>query len=197
MDVNVLLEPKVDMERLAEVLDGMGHEGRVHAINQWNFEKQAELFEAAKGHKLDLDFLVPPSVGNLVEVIHEGHNSLPLPGFTHFQKRFVRLPDGTVAGYNQQVKLAEIFTGPGYFVCKLGEGDHDGEVGVDYTKLPSDKAPSWPAITGHRFPIGTAAFGGAMVDWLRKVSTHVSIGRAFKYGRWIDAYFALVRKDVS
>jgi hypothetical protein len=32
---------------------------------------------------------------------------------------------------------------------------------------------------------------------MRKISTHVSIGRAFKYGRWIDAYFALVRKDVS
>lgn len=195
MDVSVLLEPKIDMPRLAEVLDGLGHEGRVHAITTWGPKRQAELFEAAKGNKLDLDFVVPSSVGNLVEVVHTGFNSLP--AFSHFKKHFVRLSDGTVAGYNEQVAIASFFTGPGYFVVRVGEGEHEGELGIDYTKLPSDKPPSWPSIKGHTFPIGTVTFGGQMVDWLRRISTHVSIGRAFKYGRWVPAYFALVRKDPS
>lgn len=32
MDVTILLEPKINLERLTEVLDGLGHEGRVHTI---------------------------------------------------------------------------------------------------------------------------------------------------------------------
>jgi hypothetical protein len=193
MDVSVLLEPKIDMPRLAEVLDGLGHEGRVHAIRSWGLKRQIAIYEAAKGNRLDLDFLVPQSVGKMVEVVHDGHNSLPT--FNHFQKRFVRLEDGTIAGYNHQ--FWSPVTGPGYFVVTAGEGEHDGELGIDYTKLPKDKPASWPKITGHTFPIGTVTYGGAMVDWLRGVSAHVSIGRAIKFGRPVDAYFALVRKDAS
>jgi hypothetical protein len=193
MDVSVLLEPKIDMKRLREVLDGLGHEGRVHTICTWGAKRQAELYEAAKGNAIDLDFLVPASVGNLVEVIHDGYNSLPT--FNHFQKRFARLPDGTVAGYNHQ--FWNPVTGPGYFVVRAGDGEHEGELGVDYTKLPKEKPETWPAIKGHTFPIGTVTYGGEMVDWLRGVSANVSIGRARKYGKWIDAWFALVRKDPS
>lgn len=193
MDVSVLLDPKIDPRRLGEVLDGLGHEGRVHAIRTWGTRRQAEIYEAVKGNKVDLEFLVPASVGDLVEVIHEGHNSLPT--FNSFQKRFTRLPNGTLAGYNHQ--FWRPLTGPGYFVVYAGEGEHEGEVGVDYTKLPEDRPQGWPAIKGHTFPIGTAAYGGQMVDWLRGVSAHVSIGRAIKFGRWIDAWFALVRKDPS
>lgn len=193
MDVSVLLEPTIDMQRLAAVLDGLGHEGRVHTIRTWGARRQAELFEAAKGNELDLEFLVPPSVGNLVEAIHEGHNSLP--AFNHFQKRFARLESGTIAGYNHQ--LWTPFTGPGYFVCRDGEGEHEGEVGIDYTKLPSAKPASWPDIKGPSFPIGSIAYGLSMVDWLRKISGHVSIGRAYKLGKPTGLYFALARKDPS
>lgn len=194
MDVSVLLEPTIDLPRLAEVLDGLGHEGRVHTIRGWTKHRQAELFEAAKGHKpLDLDFLVPPSIGPLVEVIHEGKNTLPM--FTHFQKRFAKLEgeDFKIGGYNHQTMSA--VTGPGYFVVTQGEGEHEGELAIDYTKVPKSKPPGWPAIQPNRGGLASLVYGG-MIDYLRGISTHVSIGRAYK-GKAMDAWFTLVRKDVA
>jgi len=194
MDVSVLLEPTIDLTRLAEVLDGLGHEGRVHTIRTWTKKRQAELFEAAKGKMpLDLDFLVPASVGPLVEVIHEGQNTLPM--FNHFQKRFAKLEgeDFAIGGYNHQTMSP--LTGPGYFVVKKGEGEHEGELAIDYTKLPKSKPASWPEIKPNEGGLGALVYGG-MVDYLRGISTHVSIGRAYK-GKAMDAWFALVRKDPS
>ncbi len=195
MDVSVLLEPTIDLKRLAEVLDGLGHEGRVHTTRTWDGKRQASIFEAAKGHlPVTLDFLVPPSIGPLVEVIHEGKNTLP--AFTHFQKRFVKL-EGDVApigGYNHQTMSA--VTGPGYFVVDLGTGEHEGELAIDYTRVPKTKPASWPAIKSNEGGFGALVYGG-MIDYLRAISTHVSIGRAFKKGKAMDAWFALVRKDVA
>jgi hypothetical protein len=196
MDVTVLLEPTIDLPRLAEVLDGLGHEGRVHAVRGWGKKRQAELYEAVKGKMpLDLDFLVPSSVGPLVEVIHEGKNTLPM--FSHFQKRFVKLEgeDFAVGGYNHQ-SMSPI-TGPGYFVVTKAEGaEHEGELAIDYTKLPKHKPASWPDIKGNDGGLGALVYGG-MVDYLRGISSHVSIGRAYKGGKAMDAWFTLVRKDVS
>ncbi|HEY8073927.1 MAG TPA: hypothetical protein VIF62_07455 [Labilithrix sp.] len=195
MDVSVLLEPKIDLERLAEVLDGLGHEGRVHATRTWHKKRQSAIFEACKGRTLDLDFLVPPSIGELVEVIHDGKNTLPM--FTHFQKRFVRLPAGEehkVGGYNEQ--SLSVFSGPGFFVCKNGDGEHEGEIAIDYTHVPKHKPDSWPGIRDNEGGLAGVVYGG-MVDYLRRVSNNVSIGHAWKNGKPIDAWFTLVRKDVS
>jgi hypothetical protein len=194
MDLTVLLEPTIDLHRLTEVLDGLGHEGRVHAIRGWSKKRQAELFEAAKGHMpLDLEFLVPASIGPMVEVIHEGKNTLP--AFTHFQKRFTRLEgeDFAVGGYNHQTMSG--VTGPGYFVVSNGEGEHEGELAIDYTKVPKNKPASWPEIAPNSGGLGSLVYGG-MIDYLRGISAHVSIGRAYK-GKAMDAWFALVRKDVA
>ena len=195
MDVSVLLEPTIDLPRLAEILDGLGHEGRVHATRAWGKKRQAALFEAAKGHMpLDVDFLVPASIGQLVEVIHEGKNTLP--AFTHFQKRFVKLPEGEafpIGGYNHQT-LSPL-TGPGYFVASKGEGEHEGELAIDYTKVPKQKPASWPEVEPNTGGVGSLVYGG-MIDYLRGLSKHVSIGRAYK-GKAMDAWFVLVRKDVA
>ncbi len=196
MDVSVLLEPKIDLDRLAEVLDGLGHEGRVHTTRTWHKKQQAAIFEAAKGRAIDLDFLVPPSIGELVEVIHEGVNTLPT--FSHFQKRFTRLPaedEQKIGGYNHQPPWMA-FSGPGYFVCKSGEGEHEGEVVVDYTHYPKHKPDAWPEIRKNEGVIPGMVFGG-MTDYLRRISNNVSIGRAWKHGKALDQYFTLVRKDVS
>lgn len=194
MDVSVLLEPTIELHRLAEILDGLGHEGRVHAVHGWKRKQQAALFEAAKGHmSLDLDFLVPSGTGELVEVIHEGQNTLP--AFNHFQKRFTKLPaeDGKpIGGYNHQSMSG--LTGPGYFVVTQGEGEHEGELAIDYTHLPKHKPDGWPAIVPNA-GLGSLVYGG-MIDYLRGISTHVSIGRAYK-GKAMDAWFVLVRKDPS
>lgn len=195
MDVTVLLEPKIDLPRLAEVLDGLGHEGRVHTTRTWTKKYQSALFEAAKGHMpLDLDFLVPASVGPLVEVIHEGKNTLP--AFTHFQKRFCKIEgeEAKVGGYNHQT--LQPLTGPGYFVVMNGDGEHEGELAIDYTRMPKSKPAGWPAIKPNEGGLGAVVYGG-MIDYLRGISTHVSLGRAYKKGKAMDAWFALVRKDVS
>lgn len=193
MDVTILLEPKIDLDRLAEVLDGLGHEGRVHATMTWTRKQKKAIFEAVKGKRpIDFDFLVPASVGPLVEVVHDGHNTMPV--FSHFQKRFTKLEndDVQVAGYNKQ--SMEVFTGPGYFVVTKGEGEHEGELVFDYDKVPRNKPPSWPPIRKNDGLIGGIVNGG-MVDYLRGISNHVSIGVAFKNGKPRHQWFTLVRRD--
>lgn len=192
MDLTVFLEPKLDLECLAAALDGLGHEGRVHCIRHWGRKRQEEIFEAVKGFRpLTLDHLVPASVGPLVEVIHDGQNTLP--AFSQFQKRFCRPPaDGPkdiLWGYNHAT-LSGI-TGPGYFVARQADA---GELDIDYRSLPTDKVPSWPAILPNSARLGSLVYEG-MVDHLRGISEHVSIGRAEKGGKLMNAWFVLVRKD--
>jgi hypothetical protein len=196
MDVTVFLEPKVDIERLSAVLDGLGHEGRVHTIRSWGKREQAAIFEAAKGfRKAELDFLVPSGTNPLVEVIHDGQNSLPTPGFKTFQKRFMRYTDadGTsrIAGYN--VQPWAWFSGPGYFCAEAGEGEHAGELVFDYRKLPADKPASWPRIQGNASGTHALVYGG-LVDYVRPISSHVSISRGYRRDKH-EGWFALVRQD--
>lgn len=193
MDVTTFLEPTVDMARLAHILDGLGHDGRVHTIGTWHKEEQERIFEAAKGFRpLDLDFLVPSGTGALEEVIHDGKNTLPL--FSHFQKRFVKLEDeaSPIGGYNRH--SMQWFTGPGYFAATKGDGEHEGELVFDYTKVPKQKPSSWPAIQPNDGLVSGIVNGG-MIDYLRGISTHVAIGVAFKNGAPRHQWFALVRRD--
>jgi hypothetical protein len=193
MDVTTLLEPKIDLERLTEILDGLGHEGRFHTATTWSPAQKKAIFEAAKGYRpIDFDFLVPSGVPVLTEVVHDGHNTLPL--FSYFQKRFARTedPECPVVGYNHQAMQA--FTGPGYFCAELGSGEHEGELALDHTKVPKEKVASWPKI---RRNVGGLAgiVSGGMIDYLRGLSSHVSIGAAYKNGKHRNHWFVLVRRD--
>jgi hypothetical protein len=195
MDLNTFIEDKVDLPRLAQLLNEIGHKGRLWAIKRWTPALQAKLFEAAKGFKpIDLGHFVPPAVGPLVEVIHHGRNTLP--AFTDFQKRFCRTSadSGVLYGYNHTGFITTNFAGPGYFVARPGETE--GEVAIDYTLVPKERVESWPPIESNDtgFPGKRIVYGG-MVDYLRGISDHVSIGRAFRGGQWADAWFALVRED--
>lgn len=195
MEFITLLEPTVDLARLAEVLDGLGHEGRVHTTRTWTKAHKRAIFEAAKGFRpLDLDFLVPSSIGAATEVIHEGHNTLPL--FTHFQKRFAKAEGVTdaVGGYNHQVMQG--LTGPGYFMARKGEGEHEGELVIDYTRVPTSKPEGWPPIRDNESGIAGMVSGG-LTDYVRGISNHVSIGVAFRRGQPLGQYFTLVRKDAD
>ena len=195
MDVTILLEPKIDLERLAEVLDGLGHEGRVHATRTWTGKQKKALFEAAKGWKpIDLDFMVPSSIGNLVEVVHVGHNTTGI--HPHFEKRMTKLEgeDAPIYGFNEQ--SLRMFSGPGYFAVTKGEGEHEGELVFDYDKVPKTKPEHWPTIEKNDGFISGIVNGG-MTDYLRALSSHVSIGVAYKNGKHRGFWFTLVRKDVS
>jgi hypothetical protein len=192
MDVTTFLEPTVDLERLAAVLDGLGHEGRVHTTRTWTARQQKALFEAAKGFREgDLGFLVPPDRGTLEEVIHDGINTLPL--FRSFQKRFTKDESASVFGYNEQTW--SWFSGPGYFSVRLGEGEHAGELVIEYSKIPSHKPSSWPAIRDNDGGTRALVFG-RLTDYVRPISAHVSLGSGYK-GSSHQGFFALVRRDPS
>lgn len=197
MDVTVFLEPKVDIEKLAEILDGLGHEGRVHATRTWTKKQMAAIYDACAGRPISLDFLVPSSVGANTEVIHDLRNTLPL--FSNAQKRFARSGEGEakdLVGFNKQHGLASV-SEPGYFMVRPGEGEHENELVIDYGQTPKSKPDVWPKIEPNDSGLLNGIVWGGMVDYLRKVSEHVSIGKATKKGKAIGQYFALVRRDVS
>jgi len=188
MDLSVLLDP-LDLPRLSTVLDELGHVGRVDTIRNWDRDIMAKLYEAVKGYrKVTLDDYVPPSAAPLTQVIHHGKNSLP--AFTHFQKRFCKPADANdkLYGYNHQTMAP--FTGPGYYVSYV-EGD---EVFIDYTQIPPAKPDAWPPIMQNEARLGRFVYSG-MIDIMRGISTHVSIGRAKKKGEMMDAWFVLCRQD--
>ena len=193
MDLRVLMEPNIDLPRLSQVLDELGHPGRVWATQAWGRGLQARLYEAAKGfRKVTLDDYVPPATLPLVEVIHHGKNTLPL--HTHFQKRFCKpkAEEAVLVGYNHQ-SLSGL-TGPGYFVTHAATDE--GEVDIDYTILPTEKPDAWPPILPNSAKLGRFVYDG-MIDVMRGISSHVSIGRARKKKGWMDAWFVLVREDPS
>jgi len=197
VNLDVLFEGEIDIHRIAEVLDGLGHPGRLATIRSWGLHHQARLYEAAKGLKpLTLSYFVPDDVDRLTEVIHWGKNSLP--AFTHFQKRFCRPKDADdkLFGYNENGEKWAI--GPGYFVVHEPEDKRpqaeSGEIDIDYTLNVGDKPSTWPDIKTNESGLGKVVYGG-MVDVMRGISSHVSIGRAFRGGKFTENYFLLCRQD--
>ncbi len=189
----LLSQDSLDMDAIGAVLDGMSAEARLAAVRKIHKAPQRRLYEAAAGRTgLSLDYMVPSERGELQEVIHEGHNSLPM--FTLFQKRFARMPSSPneLCGYNEQgMRWA---TGPGYFVARLS--DDGAEIAIDYTALPGEKPESWPQIIPQRARLGRFVYYD-MIDMLRPISKHVTVGRAIKGGKETENYFLLCRQDNS
>ena len=83
-------------------------------------------------------------------------------------------------------------TGPGYFLARP-DPDSD-EVLVDYGKLPTSRPDSWPEIRSNERGLSRFVYG-FMVDRLRRVSEHVTIGSAWRKGKDMGSYFVLSRAD--
>jgi len=180
-----------DREEIAAYLDRLTHAGRLAEITALGGPAlQGRLFAAvASAARVSLADLVPPDLEPLREVIFQGKNSLP--AFTMFQKRFCRPPDGRRAaaelwGYNHQA-LAWL-TGPGYFVV------HEEPIGaaIDYRQVPPRGCPGWPPVKPNDRGFSRFVYRD-MVDYLRRVSRHVLIGRATRHGAELDNYFLLCR----
>ena len=179
---------------IAALLDGLAPAERVAAIRAAGRPQQRRLYRAVEGHGgLRLGDLVPSQRRALETVRHFGRNTLP--AFTHFEKRFCR-PEGQDAaapfelwGYNFQ--STSLFTGPGYYVAC--EDAAHGEVLIDYTKLPPHAPPGWPAVKSNERGLSRLIYA-FMVDRLRRVSEHVTIGSAIKNGREIGSWFLLCRE---
>ena len=64
---------------------------------------------------------------------------------------------------------------------------------IDYYQVPTEKPEAWPSIvTNDVFPAKLVY--GQMHDYLRKVSRHVTIGRAYKKDRETPNCFTLCRE---
>ena len=187
--IAALAPSSLDVDKAEGMLNELGHEERLAVIRSLGKKAQVALFAACEGRKVLLSAVVPENLDPLKEVIHHGKNSLPV--FTHFQKRFCRSTDpasGELVGYNHQSMAWA--TGPGYFMARQ-DGD---EVAIDYTRLPGEKPEAWPAIMDNKKKLSRLVYYG-MVDYLRRVSAHVTIGRAIRHGKEEDNYFLLVRED--
>lgn len=136
---------------------------------------------------MTLDDLVPSGKPPLQAVRHIGRNTLPL--FSHFEKRFYRL-EGLAAVGGANFQSTSTFTGPGYFTAAAHEDR--AEIVIDYNRIP-DRAPEgWPALTPNDHGLGRLVYGG-MIDTVRRVSRHVSIGAAQRAEHAASAYFTLCR----
>ncbi|MFB6263988.1 MAG: hypothetical protein ABEL76_10255 [Bradymonadaceae bacterium] len=180
----------VEIEELERAFDRADHGNRVEAIRALDGARQAALFEAAEGRDATLDQLVPPDTPPLEEIVHEGHNSLPV--FSAFQKRFCRPSGGDAEelfGYNEQAFRA--LTGPGYFVA----GEVGGQARIDYRRLPDERLDEWPEIVPNERRLGRFVYAGT-VDRMRRLSDHVTVGRAYDDDEEpMDNWFLLVRRD--
>ncbi|HEY3593697.1 MAG TPA: hypothetical protein VGL13_07480 [Polyangiaceae bacterium] len=189
MDIVPMIWPSVDRGAIAHLLDEVGDEGRLNTVMDLGKRELAALYEAcADNEPLTLADLVPEETPPMTEVVHEGKNSLTL--FNRFQKRFCRAAAKAdeLYGYNEQTM--KVLTGPGYFVAHARA---EGGVLVDYRRLPDDRPRQWPPIISNHARLGRFVYAG-MVDVLRRVSRGVSIGRAFRGDRPMDAWFVLVRR---
>ena len=190
----LLREGPVKPAEVAAFLDGLAPEERVAAIRGAGRGAQRRLYAAVEGHgTVRLADLVPPSRAPLETVRHYGRNTLPL--FTHFEKRFCRPPGQDAAapaelwGFNFQT--LQPVTGPGYFVAR--EDAPRGEVLIDYTRVPATAPPGWPAPRRNEAGLSRFVYG-FMVDRLRRVSEHVTIGSAARHGREMGSWFLLCRE---
>jgi len=181
------------VESLAGWLDQLRPAVRLDEVRGLGPRDQARLYELAAGRGCTLDSDCVPGAGPLREVIHAGRNSLP--AFRDFQKRFCppsapRRPP-VCWGYNHQAMAP--FTGPGYFVAREDEAEGGVRtVVVDYTALPDERPPVWPAILPNTARLSRFIYNGTR-DWMWKVSEGVTVGRARRESGWMDNWFVLVR----
>jgi len=186
---------RVDPGRVRAWLDAADHAERVRAARSLGRAEQRALYRAVEGVlPLRLTDLVPPGAADGEAVRHHGRNTLP--AFTHFEKRFCRPPGvdrekpTELHGYNFQ-SLSPL-TGPGYFVAV--EDPDRPEVWIDYQRVPAQAPSGWPSVRANDRGLARFVYG-FMLDTLRRVSEHVTIGSAARRGRDIGSWFVLVRED--
>ena len=201
--VDLIAAPFGNHRQIAEYLDGLDHETRVTETRTLGRAQQRRLWDkAADNEPLTIEDFVPAAVDPLVEVVHEGRNTLPLPRtFRHFQKRFCRPADaeGCLYGYNEGATRPLL--GPGYFVLVPTESNPAwrtrGAIVVDYFQVPEGAVvPSWPTVVPNQKGLQVLVYNGTR-DFMRKVSESTTVGAAYKGEKPLDHYFMLVRRPVT
>jgi hypothetical protein len=67
-------------------------------------------------------------------------------------------------------------------------------VRIDYARIPGERRDDWPGIRDNDSGVARLVYG-SMVDTLRRVSEHVTVGSAARHGRNLNSWFVLCRQD--
>ena len=181
-----------DMDGLASWLDGLSNTERSAEVLSLGKAAQKTLWKLCAERTVAIEDLVPVGTPSLKPVRHLGKNSLPV--FSRFEKRFCRI-DGDanlLVGYNEG--STRPLVGPGYFTTRLSDEVERGATVIDYTMIRTEQAQGWPEIKPNTSGLCKIVYG-EMLDYMRKVSTHVTIGKAWKFGKETENYFMLLRED--
>jgi hypothetical protein len=182
-----LLAQRAPSREMAAFLDGLAPDARLREVLSITGSNVGRLYDAvADAEPLTLEEFVPASTPGML--IYEGRNSLPL--FSRFQKRFARVRDGVIVGYNHQTMSA--VTGPGFFVVKpaSGQGEHGKEMFFDYTVDPPEVPAGFPAFKPNGSGLSRLVYMN-MIDYCRRVARGVLVGKAYKLGVDQKAWFSL------
>ena len=185
------LQENQGIESIAEELDQLSPEDRVVQSRSLGSKDQKKLWTLCAGRVVTLEQIVPNDrIGQTVR--HLGRNTLP--AFKIFEKRFMRASADQVElwGYNEGPTRKLV--GPGYFVCCQSDQPEIGSVVVDYEKQPPQAPEGWPEVKPNEAGVSRLVYA-YMHDYLRKVSEHVTIGRAYRKGKESPNYFTLCRWD--
>ena len=192
--LELLNSSEVTLDEVEAYFNGLDSAERVVQARTLGPRAQRQLWTLAEGTELSLEYFVPENAERLDSVRHYGRNTLPV--FKMFEKRFCRPPEGQDSlglwGYNEG--STRPLVGPGYFVCRYTDGDPRGSVVIDYTLEPDGKCDEWPAFKPNGSGLSRFVYHG-MQDFMRRVSEHVTIGRAYIKGRESNNYFVLCRES--
>lgn len=191
-------DPAAGLDQIAAYLDGLGLEERAAELDSLGRGAQARLYDKAKDSApLSLDDLVPPAKAPSEQVVYRGKNTLPLPPpWKRFEKRLFRpAQGGKLYGYN--ASPLHPFVGPGYFAVlpTAGNAEWATRAGlvVEYEEIPGGAVPEgWPKVVTNRRRLARLVFVGSR-DFLRRVSSGVAIGAAYKGDKRLGQYFTLCR----
>jgi hypothetical protein len=185
-----LLRSGASLDRISNHLDNLAPEVRTAEAMAVSRGDQKKLFDVADP-VITLDHFAPEG-STLHPIVHEGMNNQP--AFRKFQKPCTRATDGSVFGYNEGLLRPVI--GPGYFVARETGKDPRGHVVVDYFMCPAGEVPAgWPEIVPNSVGLQRFVFHRCR-DYIRRVSAHVSIGKAYKDEQTVMGYFILARQGV-
>ena len=191
MSLSQQIRAGTSIEEISQSLDQLSPEDRLHQSRSLGARDQRRLWEICQDRAVTLAQMVPPHrTGQTVR--HLGRNTLPV--FKIFEKRFYR-PSTThqvLWGYNEGVTRGLV--GPGYFVCRESDQPAIGKVVVDYEILPEQAPEGWPRIKPNERGVSRLVYA-FMQDYLRSVSEHITIGRAYRKGAESPNYFTLCRWD--
>ena len=198
MSLIQLIENNAEISDIASFLDGLSAEKRLEETRTLTKKQQEALYQKAQSSPpLTLDDFVP-TTQPCKEVIHHGRNTLPLPAAIKlFEKRFCRptTRENALFGYNEGITRGLI--GPGYFVAKpcTEQWKELGSVVIDYFEVPEEAVVStWPKVKANHQGLQVLVYHKTR-DFMRRVSTHVSIGAAYKNDKPLGHYFILCRED--